>query len=728
MQMKETPFDFSAVFWPLKAIRRAWFIWNLQLSDRLRETLVRAEPILASGSSFEETSRSILDLAMGLMQADAATLCLPDEYEHGLFIHATRGLWHEDKAGRTLQLDDSFSGKVFKSGEPLSIYDVQNEPVLVYREAVMAEGFHGYLGVPLRLGADTKGVLDVWLRYPHSFSKREISRLAAFAKHAAVAIDRAHLFAEQQRLVRESILLASVSNELVSFSDLDKALNSIVRQIVDFLDLDCAWLFLTDQEGRAVNMKAMSARHPEVEIRPGAVFQLDKLSIFQNVLRCGKPMTARSETDFIQVEQIAAQLGQPVENLLVAPVIHRGQVLGILSMSSGIYNEQRRFDISLVRLACAIAQQIALGLEKAQADSRLVEEFRRLDAILSSIGDGVIATDREQHVVLCNMAAIRILGHPLHEVAGHERGHALIRPQTRKNETQEIERFIAQALASPDGEATRSLEMSIPRAEGNPALVSVSTSPLVDEQRQIQGTVIAFRDITREREVEQLKQEFTSLISHELRAPLTNIKLAAQLNMRGQLSPEEQRDTLKIIEEQAERLRVFVENVLQVARVDSGQLKLDSHPLEVRAVIELAQSFCEGIENSHLTEIKCEKDLWVVGDETHLVTILKNLLDNAYKYSDPGSAILVEAAPRDEAEVVVQVINRGWQIPPEDMGHIFEKFYRHQSHVQDYPGHGLGLYLVKMLVEAHGGHVWVTNRGGDEVCFGFVLPRHLEED
>jgi PAS domain S-box-containing protein len=718
---------FGAISWPVKMARRIWLAHRHRPYKKLRQTFGQIGLALASGLSPEETLKNILDLAIELMQVDAATLCLPSEDGRTLFIHTLRGLRQEEKAGRILHLDNSFSGRVFKSGRPLSVYDVQAEPVLIYRDAVAAEELHGYLGVPLRLAGEVKGVLDVWLRRPHLFSQAESELLTSFANQAAVAIERAQLFAELQQRLRELTILASGSSTLASTPDLDKALNAIVGRIVDTLDVDYTWLFLLDRQRRIATLKAMAARRPEAGNEPGLTFHLDKLPLFQIVLETGEPVIVRATTDFLLVESTAGQLKRPIGSLLAVPLLHEEQVVGILSLSCGAYAEQG-FDGSQISLAQAIAQQIALALEKAQADARVEEERRKLDAILSSIGDAVIAVNREHHIVLCNTAAVRILGRSPRELTGHKCGPVLDCPYEVQDAPCAADCFIIQAENLPKGTATERQEMNIARPDGRDIPISIAAAPLIDDGGQVQGTVIAFRDITREREVDRLKSEFISLVSHELRAPLTNIKLAAQLNLRQQLSPEEQASTLQTIEEQAERLNLFVENILGVAKLDSGQLDLDLRPLELCSLVVQAKSLCDRVADSHPTEIKCADGVKILGDETQLLVIFRNLLDNAYKHSSPASPVRVEVAPHNEAEVIVRVVNQGPGFPPEEAERIFDKFYRCQYQEQEYPGHGLGLYLVKVLVEAQGGQVWATSQPGGETCFSFVLPRSLEED
>jgi two-component system phosphate regulon sensor histidine kinase PhoR len=718
---------FTAVFWPVKIARHIWLAHRSRPYEKLRTTFGQLGLALVSGLSLEETLRNILDLAIELMQVDAATLCLPVEDGRSLFVHTLRGFRQEEKAGRILSLGYSFSGRVFSSGRPLSVYDVQAEPVLIYRDAVAAEELHGYLGVPLRLAGEVKGVLDVWLRRPHLFSQVEAELLTSFANQAAVAIERVQLFAELRQRLRELTVLAAVSRALVSIANLDKALNAIAEQIVDILDVDYAWLFLIDRQRGVATLKAMAASRPERESGQELSFPLDKLSLFRAILETGEPVILRDATDFLLVETVAGQLRRPIGSLLAVPLLQNGQIVGILSMSCGAYDEQC-FNSSHIRLAQAIAGQIALGLEKAQADARVEEERRKLDAVLSSIGDAVMATDRERRIVLCNMAAVRILGRPSQEIIAGGYCLALNCPGRRNGASCAEDCFITQSLNLPKGMATERREMTIVRPDGREVPISITAAPLVDEQGQVQGAVIAFRDITHDREVERLKSEFISLVSHELRTPLTKISLAAQLNLRRRLPPEEQVTNLQIIEEQAERLSLFVENIMNVTRLDSGQFDLDLRALEPHRLIEQARSLCDRVANSHPTEIKCADGLKILGDETKLLVVLKNLLDNAYKYSTPASPVRVEVAPRGETEVIVQVINYGPGFPPEEGERIFDKFYRYRPQEQDYPGYGLGLYLVKMLVEAQGGQVWATSRPEDETCFSFVLPRSLEEN
>lgn len=225
------------------------------------------------------------------------------------------------------------------------------------------------------------------------------------------------------------------------------------------------------------------------------------------------------------------------------------------------------------------------------------------------------------------------------------------------------------------------------------------------------------------KELDQLKSDFVSMVSHELRAPLTNINGSIELMLADdQMDPEVQHAMLRIIGEQSARLTRLVQGILNVSRIEARKLEIHPQTVSVRPLIEKVIANLPRSGNRHDFRLPDEPLPAVRADPDRLEEILTNLIDNAVKYSPNGGTIELKAQPND-GWLVISVSDPGVGIPPKELQKIFEKFHRvDRGDARTTYGHGLGLYISKRLIEAHGGDIWVESRLGEGSTFSFTLP------
>ncbi|MCB0215349.1 MAG: PAS domain S-box protein [Caldilineae bacterium] len=229
------------------------------------------------------------------------------------------------------------------------------------------------------------------------------------------------------------------------------------------------------------------------------------------------------------------------------------------------------------------------------------------------------------------------------------------------------------------------------------------------------------------KQLDALKDEFVSLVSHELRAPLTNINASTELMLLSVEDPK-QRGKLEIIGHEASRLTRMVQSVLDVSRMEAGRLDLLTAPVEVDRLCQMAID--RHLPAGEPYRIAVAPDTPpVLADEDRALQVLGNLVSNAAKYSPAGSRIDLDARPAPGGQAVLfTVADRGMGIPPDELQRIFERFHRVERHdARETYGHGLGLYIARKIVEAHGGRIWVESTPGIGSTFMFTLPRAPEE-
>jgi K+-sensing histidine kinase KdpD len=213
--------------------------------------------------------------------------------------------------------------------------------------------------------------------------------------------------------------------------------------------------------------------------------------------------------------------------------------------------------------------------------------------------------------------------------------------------------------------------------------------------------------------------EFVSVVSHQIRAPLTNIRGAVE---KLQIDGHSDEDMLVIVEEQAERLDRLVRGVLSADKIEAGNLVLQTEPTSLYPLLHGAVAQFRSRDQSHLVEIPTQSLPLVEADADRVLEILTNLLDNASKYSPEKSEITFSAQRRDK-EVVLSIMDKGKGVSKNDLEHVFEKFYRSDSSDSQVAyGYGLGLYICRQLVEAMQGRIWVENHPKAGAVFSFSLP------
>ncbi len=349
-------------------------------------------------------------------------------------------------------------------------------------------------------------------------------------------------------------------------------------------------------------------------------------------------------------------------------------------------------------------------------------EKQRMDLIFHSVADGLLTTDMNGTILTMNPAAERLTGWESEQGIGRHFCNII---GLLEDDSIQHECVLDKAINEgkfPYEEHHSSLQ----HVDGN-KVIALSISPLMNLHHQPDGAVVLFRDITRQDELDRLQKELIASISHELRTPLANIKSVAELlGSEAILASEDDsmQDYLDILGAQSQRLSGFLETILDVHRLESGQTSLQMRPLPVSLLIENAVRESKLTDGQHEIRMNLPAKLLLVwADENAVLSILANLLDNAAKYSASGSQIELTVNESKAGELVVSIRDEGVGIPPEYHARIFERFYRIDGgDAQSIYGHGLGLYITRGLVEKMGGRIWVNSEKGKGSTFSFSLP------
>jgi signal transduction histidine kinase len=402
---------------------------------------------------------------------------------------------------------------------------------------------------------------------------------------------------------------------------------------------------------------------------------------------------------------IAQRINQPLQRLVQTAL---AVAQGDLARRTGI---QRNDEIgSLARSFDFMTDRLV------EHNHQLITQASKLTAILDSIGDGVVVLDQQGVVITTNPAARQLLA----EVSSDFLVDVLreLPPIPLLSSDNEVE--ISQALALADFHRPR-------RYQVGRRVLSALIAPVTTPDSEALGTVLAVRDVTREAEAEKLKDNFITGISHELRTPLTTVKGYSDLlvlTADGTLS-EKQSRYLKIINRNADTLLYHINQIIDISEVQAGTLRLRRESIcFTELVAGLTANWRERMTSKGLTfRVKLpEQALYVDGDPKRLQWALDNLLSNAYNYTLPTGQVDVILF-REGDTVRLNVVDTGVGVAEADKPYLFTRFFRASHHATfNVPGVGLGLYIVRALIDLHGGRVWADSQLDKGSTFSLVLP------
>jgi PAS domain S-box-containing protein len=552
-------------------------------------------------------------------------------------------------------------------------------------------GFASLLAIPV--GGALPGLVLVLFREPRAFARDDLELGQQVASAARGALDRSRLFEAERSARSLSQQLARTGSLLATELDPIAVVDAVASEAIALVGADAATVASLDDDELVIVAAAgahredvLDARSPTTGWLAGVVLQSRAPMAHEDVsldptLADVDPLLARDQ---------GAYLGVP----LVAP---EGALFGVLSVYS---HKPRPWREEEIQALAALAANASVALSNAELYQRVAVEREQSVAILANIGDGIVAVDRDGLVVLWNRAAEEITGVPASEALGRAPVQVV---------QQELD-------AEGDG-ASRLVPI---RRDGVDVWLALSQTVMRDQSGGVSGRIFAFRDISAERFVEQMKTDFVSTVSVELRAPLTSIYGFSQTLLRDDVSfGDAERETfLAFIARESERLTTIVDALLNAARLESGDLTVTLEPTDIAAVLAEVVDDAGVTGNGHRIVADVDgEDVTATADPEKLRHVLDLLVSNAVKYS-PGGGTVTVSARRLAGGVEVAVVDEGVGIPAADRERIFEKFYKAGGG----RGTGLGLFIAQGLVREMGGRMRVESEEGKGSRFSFELP------
>ncbi|MEI8307342.1 MAG: ATP-binding protein [Chloroflexales bacterium] len=624
----------------------------------------------------------------------------------------------------------------------------------------------GVMSLPMLLHDKVIGVVTLQDPNPVEQLRYQQDLVQGVISQAAIAIQNANLYTEvrslnvelEQRveertreLQTEKDRLATINEisvEVSSTLDLSVLLNTSLTVLANISQAEHASIMLVEQDDssllvtRAVyGVPANPGNYIRFPIGMGVagwVAQQRKGTLINDI-----------SVDDRWVSIPGGSLRKREGSMIAVPLLMQGDVLGVITIS---HREPGFFQEGHLRMLNACTGPIAIGINNANLFQMISAEAERryelldrqqtessqIEAILQNLSDGVIVCDLYGSVLMANQAASDILGRSVEDLLLWNL-HDII---ARYLGSRSADMPLAELLIRPlDASEQRRIFTSTTKV--GVRVASLTMGPVLKEDGQMLGALLVVRDITREIEADRLKTEFIGTMSHELRTPMTAIKGFTQLLGMGGLGPlnETQREFVSTIHTNTERMIALINDVLDITKIESGSIDIEWRSLHMAEALSGVMSELQSAINgrSHDLTISIPPGLPLVRADAHrLHQILFNLLSNAVKYTPKGGKIWIEAHEANLADLPEHVLagvmpnkryaqmnirDTGVGIESEEMARIFDRFYRTENPLKiEAGGTGLGLSLVKPLVELLGGRIWVESTIGKGSTFSFILP------
>ncbi|MCB8944094.1 MAG: GAF domain-containing protein [Ardenticatenaceae bacterium] len=694
--------------------------------------------------------------SLQIFNADGAYIWQQDGGQ--LIGSAAQGANEKEFIGRTIsvQKHNSFVNNVIRRGGPTFINNF-NQVDAIHLELPQNDTIQAVLGVPLEQEGQIIGVLILVDRNnPNHFSDKDLTKASLFGVQAAIALQNAKLFeglrqfneeldsrvAERTRALNEEStrvkILLRITSELSASLDQGRVLNQALDLVNEVVNATQGVILLIDQETDELVFRASFGddRPMPPQGIPSGMMRGEGLAGWMIDNR--SPVIVHDTND--DPRWIERDTSRNIRSVLAVPLISSEEVIGVLMLfharPSAFTSQQLDLvEAAAIQVANAInnANLYLLIRDQAERMGRLLREAQveaaKSQAILESIADGVLVADAHSEITLVNRAITTILNMPRQELVGKSVKELLgLYDHSADTWIATLEDW------SKNADIINQLTVLEDRLIFEEKVVSVHLSP-VFVGNSFFGTVSVFRDITKEVEVENLKSEFVSTVSHELRTPMTSIKGYADLMLMGAAGTLTTPQTryLQVIKSNADRLHDLVNDLLDISRIETGKTKLDLRPLDIPQIVnqiinEHVQGLMQAEDKQMQISVEMSSSLPLVnGDQTAVIQILTNLLDNAFNYTPEGGKIQIAAKARDNF-VDISIKDTGIGISPENQAKIFDRFFRADDHiVQQVRGTGLGLAIVRALIEMHGGTLTVESTPNIGSTFTFNLPVVVED-
>ncbi len=684
----------------------------LLLQKHRFEDMVAVARATVERPALESTLQNALEVARQLTRAERGSLFLLDEIGAVTYsILARRNATpaeQKEVVGQVMRA--GLAGWVVQNRQPVLMPDTaQDERWLTLpNEPYVARSA---LAVPILSGVRKVGILTLTHPDVGHFNEDDLQLMQGAADQMALAIRNAQIYDDQRRLAERQTTLYEVLNTISTHLDPESVLNVAAQTVAKLTGWPSLTIYLYDERTHAlVNRAAVG------EISPSSASVPITVGVIGRAYReCRTQYVPDVNTDPDYVAD------QPATSCELSVPLRRGeQLLGVLNIE---HTHEMAFRADDIVLAESLADAIVLAISNAELFQAIAGERSRLEALIAASQDGILFISVNQTVPVVNTAAVAMLALPGAPEQWVNRGIREFLEASRLSAPEVAHDFLRERRRIQNGDE------SAAEGETTAAQRTIHWVNLpVTQADSAVGRLVMLRDMTEERLLERMRDDLTHMMVHDLRNPLTGIysSLKLLLNRAGaNLSPDH-RKMLEIADNNAQRMLQLVNAILDISRLQNGQMPLEYTEITLSALIADVIHLQQPLANNNGIHIEAEvppdlPSVW--GDARLIERVFQNLIGNAIKFTPEGGSIRITAHQIQEQpdKLYVAVSDTGLGIAPEIRDHLFEKF---TTGKQQGRGTGLGLAFCKMALAAHGENIWVDSTGKHGTTFVLTLPIH----
>jgi PAS domain S-box-containing protein len=681
------------------ALKNADLYQEAQERIQRTEIITRITSTINTGHGLSETGKLLVEQFKQMLSFDFVGLSLLDSSHENIRQWILTEQGSVEYTQGIMPVKDSALAWIVEHNQGRIDGDISNHPdgkVFVDEQILLSENIKSKISFPLSTQIKPFGSLNIGHRQADAYGPSELRMLEQFMPQIAVAIEKSWLIDVMEQHNIELRSLNHLSEMLFSTTDYRLIVDTTVSMLPRLLPGEVQAIVIAEIEGVSVGLAT-----PD-NFRQAEQIIATSLNLYTELV------DEKASTEIIYTKTVegdtAVSRDWEATTVLHLPLLTRLGPVGIIYVASG---KEEYIADDVWRTFSLIAAQISAAVENARLFQQVEQERARLAAILASSTDAVLVVNRKGFIVLDNPAAWQVMG-----VDESHRGKQLSESTDNKSLIKLFEGVIQ------GGEPTG--EILVP--DGRTFFANLS--PVSVEETGVIGWVATMQDVSHFTELNQLKDEFVSTVSHDLRSPLAAILIATELVPQLGNIDQQQQELLGTIEGRVRSMHELIDDLLDVGKIEAG-IDMEMEIIDLHPMVEEAMYLLKphAISKSIQLVAELEDDLPpVLGNTIRIRQVIYNLTDNAIKYTPDKGRVTVKVFQQD-GEVRIQITDTGIGIPATEQPHVFEKFHpvKHK-YATNVDGTGLGLAITKGIIEKHNGRIWLESTPGEGSTFTVVLP------
>lgn len=684
-------------------------IERLQFLYKINSMLKQVE---ADGLNIYVILPRVINLAVRQLNADEGSIIVVDEGQDVQYAWSTKNKLNEKRSDQFLGniMSEGVAGIVIREKTPILINDTVSDPRWLPRPgSVTNEESWSILCTPFLVRERAIGAITLHKAGANTFSEDDIEFLVAISNQAASSIENARLYEASQRQLKVSALLNEASRVINSSLEMNDIMQSLLAQMNEFLNAEALSIALVDHvtneleyrvaEGVGSN-EIIGLRLPANHGLSGWVMDQGKPALVQD--------TSLDPRFTLSGDQ---RTGHLTRAMICAPMQFQGEVLGTIQAINPLEGTFTQDDLDLLINLANIA---STAMANAQQFSRTQAAEARYTSLFQDTVDPILLTDLSGYIVEANRRAFALFGYGRNEIIGMHiqqlHPHTKEFPKIRKIRADKVVIFASSVLTQKDQKL--------------PVEVYAKRTHYLDNE------VLQWihHDISKQVELEEMRQDLTAMLFHDLQSPLGNVISSLEL-LSIEAEAIEQNEAVDVMIDIAKRssyrLQTLIRSLLDINRLEAGQPIINKNFVDFHQLVDEVDEIEQpNFEQRKITLVKkISPSVPLINVEEDMIRrVLINLISNALKYSQQSQKITVVVETREDKELLVSVCDEGEGIPLKFRTTIFEKFERIKHSETSSKGLGLGLAFCRLAVEAHGGKIWVDDAPQGGARFNFTLP------